>query len=122
MSGRYSRNKGKRGERAAVAMLREALDGMVDPAVIRRGYQARGGREEADVVVPHLHVECKWQERPNIHAALAQLERDMAEKVGFVIAKRAREKPLVAMRWVHFVPLLRAYYAHVMKGDDDAIS
>lgn len=60
-------------ERAVIAMFQQAMTG----ATIRRGRQAKGGgAAQADVVMPVLHVECKWRKHQNPREALAQAVSD----------------------------------------------
>jgi len=71
MSGRASREKGKRGERQTVAELAEVFG-----AAVKRGLsQSRSGSECPDVELPPgvpLWVEVKTQQRVNARAALEQ--------------------------------------------------
>ena len=71
MSGRMSREKGKRGERE----LANALKALGHDA--RRGQQYSGTETSADVVgLPGIHVECKRTETLRLYEALEQAERD----------------------------------------------
>lgn len=102
------REKGKRGELMLVRFLRE------------HGYEARrtsqycGQTGDASDVVglPGLHVECKFVERLNVRAALAQAVRDA--KTGLVptlFHKRSREEWLITMRAEDFMPIYREWEA-----------
>ena len=69
MSGRRSRNKGKRWEQDVARIMRDIFG----PDEIRRGWQSREGDDEPDIVgVPEFWVECKRQKRSNFRAALKQ--------------------------------------------------
>lgn len=71
MSGRMSREKGKRGERE----LANALKTLGHDT--RRGQQYSGTETSADVVgLPGIHIECKRAETLRLYEALEQAERD----------------------------------------------
>jgi Holliday junction resolvase len=71
--GLTSRHKGQRGEREVAAILR------AHGIEAKRGYQARGGSDEADVEhsIPNVRLEVKRTEKLAIWAALTQAERDL---------------------------------------------
>ena len=72
MSGRRSRNKGKRWEQDVARMMREIFPKSDE---IRRGWQSREGDDEPDVVgIPEFWIECKRQKRTNFRAALRQAQ------------------------------------------------
>jgi Holliday junction resolvase len=80
-----SKQKGKRGERAFAAALRE------EGYHARRGVQYQGGPESPDVVVPDMpdvHWEVKFTQRLNLRDAVAQAEGECKGK-----------KPVVAHKW-----------------------
>ncbi len=66
-----SREKGKRGERELVSVLRGyGYDS-------RRGQQYCGANGDADVVgLPGIHIECKRVEKLNLDDAMAQAKAD----------------------------------------------
>ena len=70
-----SRNKGKRGELEAAALLKEhGYEGA------RRGQQYSGGAGSPDVCgVPGLHLEIKRVEALQLYPALAQARRDAGD-------------------------------------------
>lgn len=70
--GRSSRNKGKVGERAVVALLGEY------GIEARRGWQSREGSEQADVEAPSLdlRMEVKAHKRCPIRAGIRQCQED----------------------------------------------
>ena len=73
MGGASSRRKGHDFERYIARRLREVMPG----APIHRGLQSRGGgAEEADVICPYFHVECKKGPQPSPRAALKQATDD----------------------------------------------
>lgn len=109
-----ARAKGHAFERWVAAQLREAAPG----CDAKRGFQTRGGgKEEADVMVPLLHIECKHGAKPNPRAALAQAENDCPEsKWPVAIVKDNRKEPFVVMRFDNWLALAADY----MKGERDA--
>lgn len=63
------RLKGETFESMCVEQFKHAMPG----ARVARGKQAKeGGAAQADVVMPVLHVECKWRIRENPREALSQ--------------------------------------------------
>jgi hypothetical protein len=92
-TGKGRRNKGLGGEREARDYLKE--QGF--PEATRGLGQSRGGgKEQADCVqVGDLHVEVKRVEKLNIHAALAQAERDAREatlgRIPIVLHRRNKD-------------------------------
>ena len=95
MTGKHSREKGKRGEREAARALTEVL-GL--PA--RRGQQYDGTEGKDVVTVPGLHVEVKRVESLRLYPAIEQAKRDAADgEVPIVLhRKNGRE-------WLLIVPL-----------------
>ena len=96
MTGRYSRQKGKRGERLCRDELAQQLG-----VPCRRGVQFQGGPNSPDVVMlvdTILHIEAKAVERLNVHAAMQQAIADAGDKLPVVWHKRSREDSLVTFR------------------------
>jgi hypothetical protein len=104
--GRYSRQKGKRGERLCRDEITEQLG-----VPCRRGVQFAGGAGSPDVVIQvttSLHFEAKAVERLNLHAAMAQSIADAGEtKLPLVWHKRSREDSLLTMRMKDFAAICR---------------
>ena len=101
MSGRMSREKGKRGERE----LANALKALGHDA--RRGQQYSGTETSADVVgLPGIHIECKRVERLNLEDAMAQSRRDAREgEIPVVMHRKTRSPWLVTTTledWIKF--------------------
>ena len=65
--------KGKTWEREVARRINEAMPG----ADAKRGYQARGGSEDADVRHPLYQIECKSRKLTNLRGALRQAEEDV---------------------------------------------
>lgn len=109
--GKRSRDKGKRGEREVVLLLR------AEGFAARTGRQHRGGPDSPDVIVddlPWLHPEAKLKKRlevaRDIYGALDQAAREKAPgqmPVGFVRKDRCRW--LVVMEPEDFAKLIREY-------------
>lgn len=95
--GRYSRQKGKRGERLCRDEITEQLG-----IPCRRGVQFAGGAGSPDVVLlveTILHFEAKAVEKLNIYSAMAQSIEDAGEgRLPLVWHKRSREDSLVTLR------------------------
>ena len=71
---KFSRNKGKRGEREVALVLRE------HGFEARRGQQYCGANGDADVIgVPGLHIEVKRTEKFRMYEALDQAINDARE-------------------------------------------
>ena len=99
-----SRNKGKRRERAFVALLRShGFDA-------RRGQQFAGGADSPDVVsdaLAWLHIEVKRVQNLNLGEACAQGHRDAGGKPWIVAHRRNREPWFVTMDAETFFDFLR---------------
>ena len=110
----HSRNKGKRGELAFAAYLRE------QGFSARRGQQfagrAVGGEEQPDVCssVPGVHWEVKHLASGlRVYPALAQAEADAPEGAAGIVAYRRASKAHRGLPWVavlHMDDLLRLIY------------
>lgn len=91
--GKLSRQKGKRGEREAAALLRE--NGFHEA---RRGVQYQGGHDSDDVVgLPGWHIEVKRTETISVYPALAQAIEDKTDEVKPVVFHRRNGKQWVAI-------------------------
>ena len=102
MSGKYSRNKGKTGERELAAKLREL------GFEARRGQQFCGANGDADVVgLPGIHIEVKRTERLHMYDALAQSRRDAREGEIPIVATRKNNCEWVAI--LSFEDLITLY-------------
>lgn len=101
---RSQRDKGARWEREVAALFAAAMPG----AEVKRGLQARGGSEVADVACPLYHVECKVGALPNPRAALAQALRDCPQgKTAVAVIKDDRRTPFVVLRLEDFLDIVR---------------
>jgi len=97
---RSQREKGKRGEREAAAMLAQAF-----PAARRNHSQAAGARD-CDVSGTPFWVEVKVGKAPPIMPAMDQAIRDTDGRTPIVMSKRDRGEWLVTMRFGDFLRLL----------------
>ena len=104
--GKFSRDKGKRGERATANEIKAAFPWLTD---VKRGLQSRGGGSEVpDVVgVPGLHIEVKAGKLPNPRAALKQAKED-CDPVTYPVAviRDNRCQPFVCMDWEDFLAVI----------------
>ena len=94
--GQFARDKGARFEREICKMINSKL-----ALATHRGFQSRGGSEEADVegFIPGFHLELKRQERTNVWQFMRQAEADAKEdEIPVVVTKRNRE-PVLAVLW-----------------------
>lgn len=104
MTGKASRDKGQRGERAVAKMIHDALGHDT-----HRGFQARGGSEQPDVVgMPGHHVEVKRTERTNIWSAMRQAEEDCDDlSIPIVFTRKNREPWLVVLHADDYLGIIR---------------
>lgn len=98
MTGRHSRNKGKRGEREVAALL--AARGFVG---IKRGWQARQGNTECDVEGTRWWLEVKRGKRCNARAAYAQACADTDGRVPVVVWRDDRSEWMVTLSFADFL-------------------
>ena len=108
--GLKEKRKGEYGERCLRNLFRETLGDLIDEEDIKRGSVFR---KTSDVIgLPEIHVECKFVEKLNIHAAMKQaVEESQKRKDGMptVFFRRSREDTLVCMRYEDWAKLYRAY-------------
>ena len=88
MSGKMSRDKGKRGERELSKTLTELLG-----VECRRGQQYNGIEGQDVVGVDGLHIESKWVERLNLRDAYAQAQADAAANDVPVVCHKKNNQP-----------------------------
>lgn len=93
-------------------MFREAMPDVAGS--IKRGWQARGGKDAADVVVPDLPIwiECKHGIQPNPRAALKQAMGDApAGQIPVAFIKDNNCDPFVVLPAADFIDLLKEWRA-----------
>lgn len=103
--GKYSRDKGKRGERELSNKLKDyGYD-------TRRGQQYCGSNGDADVVgLPGVHIECKYVEKLNLRDAMDQSISDAKDNEIPMVFHKKKYKPwLVTMGFDDFIKLYREY-------------
>lgn len=94
MSGKKSKEKGKRGERELAKKLRELLG--VDA---RRGQQHSGSPDSPDVVgVPGVHIECKRAEKFSLYNSMEQSINDAGKNIPIVVHRRNNKDWVVVVR------------------------
>mgnify|MGYP001032553649 FL=1 len=110
--GKFSREKGKRGERLFVSLCKEnGFDG------VRRSVQYCGKTgDAADLTgLPGIHVECKFVERLNVREAMEQATHDAEESgkggLPIVAHKKSNDGWLVTMRAEDWFRIYREYEA-----------
>ena len=105
MSGRFSRNKGARFERAIANKLKPIF-----PKAVRGVGQTQSGANGSDVEGTPYWIECKAQKKTNIEGAFAQAQeaKDTAEdpRPIRVVSKRDREPTKVTLLFDDFLELL----------------
>jgi len=89
-----SREKGKRGERAAAAALKEL------GLWAQRGVQHAGGEDSPDIktAITGAHFEVKRVEKGNVHQWMAQAIADAGAKVPVVMHRKNRTEWLLTVR------------------------
>lgn len=98
-----SRAKGHNFERKVAADLREVMPG----CDAKRGWQSRGGgKEEADVEIPNVHVECKHGKKPNLRAAYEQAANDTRGRIPVAVCKDNRRPPLVVIGYEDWLAMM----------------
>lgn len=104
--GKYQREKGKRGERELVNLLKSyGYD-------CHRGQQYCGINGNADVVgLPEIYIECKRVERISIDAAMEQAINNAQESQRYptVFHRKDRRDWLVTMRFIDWIRLYKGY-------------
>ncbi len=100
--GRFSREKGKRGEREAAAEIRRLFG-----VEARRGAQHHGGPDAPDVqaAIEGVHLEVKRTEAFRLSDALAQAVADAGDNVP-VVLHRSNGKPWLAIVRLNDLPKL----------------
>ncbi len=100
---KFSKEKGKRGERELASKLREyGYDA-------RRGQQYSGIGGEDVVGLPGVHIEVKRTERLSLYDAMAQAIHDAKDKLPIVAHRRNNCDWLVIMRLEDWIKLYREW-------------
>lgn len=104
--GKFSRDKGKRGERELASLLRSyGYDA-------KRSVQYCGANGDADVVgLDGIHIECKRVEHLNLYDAMAQAEHDKRDgEVSTVMHRKNNCEWLVSMRLVDWIEMYKEWH------------
>jgi Holliday junction resolvase len=103
MSGKKSRNKGKRGELELAKKLKSLFN-----VSARRGRQYSGSPESPDVVtsIKGVHFECKRVERLQLYPSLEQAANDSGDDQIPIVAYRKNRKEWVAIVYLDDLPEL----------------
>jgi len=92
--GKFSRSKGKRGEREAAKFLNDLLK-----TNCRRGVQFQGSPDSPDVVgLEGIHVEVKRVEKLNLYDAVEQAVGDSGENIPMVLHRRNNKDWLAVVK------------------------
>ena len=110
MSGKTSRDKGKRGEQQLARILRsEGFGGA------RRGQQYSGANGDADVVgLPGIHAEVKRTERTDLYGWIAQADADALDGEIPAVFHRKNNSPWLAV--MHLEDWLSLYREYLPAG------
>lgn len=105
--GKLSRDKGKRGEREVVGLLKKhGFDA-------RRGQQFKGTKDSPDVIhnMAGVFIEVKLRQAFNLHATMEQAEEEAGRGEDPVVFHRKDGKPwLVTMNAGGFLKLMKELY------------
>lgn len=116
--GKFSRDKGKRGEEELVRFLRDA--GWQN---VRRTAQYCGNTgDAADIVgLPGIHVECKRVEHLNIDDALTQAKHDAAgsDKLPAVFHRKNNTRWKVTMDIEDWLQIYQEYGIDMLDWEDN---
>jgi hypothetical protein len=123
-NGRFSKEKGKRGEREFVHFCSQ-FDWLVDLVkslnmILRRGAQVKGTPDSPDVEgLPFLHMEVKRRERFDVYDFLQQAESEAGEgEIPIVACRKNRKKWLVVLSAdVFFNEFYRIYLENKLKQE-----
>ena len=111
MSGKRSKEKGKRGEREAAKAVSEILN-----IPMRRGQQFSGLGGDDVTGWSGIHIEVKRTERLNLYAAIEQSARDTASNcVMPIVMHRKNGKPWVVCCYLDDLAALSTRVAEALK-------
>ena len=108
--GKFSREKGKRGERYVVNQFKEYGYNNAHRTAQYKGNTGQAGDIEG---VDYIHAEVKFVERLDLYAAMFQAINDSrkTEKLPVVFHKRNNYDLLVTMRFQDWIELYNSYYS-----------
>lgn len=112
--GKMQRNKGQRFEREIAGILRDTLP----DCDAKRGWQARSGKDNCDVDIPRLWIECKHGIKPNPRAALQQAIEATDGRLPIAIIKDDYSRdPMVVMRLSDFLLILKDWWQCIVRSE-----
>lgn len=108
--GKFSKEKGKRGERYVVDKFKEHGYNNAHRTAQFRGNTGQAGDIEG---VDYIHCEVKFVERLDLYAAMFQAINDSktTKKLPTVFHKRSNMDLLVTMRFEDWIELYNSYYS-----------
>ena len=94
--GKMEREKGKRGEREVVALMR------AHGFEAQRGQQYRGGGDSPDIVhnIPNVHMEVKFREQFSLYPSVRKALLESPDKTPVVFHRR-KGKPWVVVMYAN---------------------
>lgn len=106
--GKFSREKGKRGERYVVNLFKEYGYNNA-----HRTAQFKGNTGQAADIegIDYIHAEVKFVEKLNLYNAMSQAKRDTKGDIPVVFHKRNNENLLVTMDFKDWIELYNSYYS-----------
>jgi Holliday junction resolvase len=116
--GRFSKSKGKRGERELAHELERVLG-----IRARRGVQYQGSKDSPDVVteIEGIHIECKRAETFSLYSALEQATNDAGPKNVPIVCHRKNNKPWVVVVKLDDLPKLTNIIETQTKGNNERL-
>lgn len=108
--GKFSKEKGKRGELYVVNRFKEYGYNNVHRTAQYKGNTGQAGDIEG---IDYIHAEVKFVERLNLYEAMEQAKNDskFTLKKPTVFHKRSRDKLLVTMEFDDWIDLYNSYYS-----------
>ena len=113
---KYSKEKGKRGERYVVNAFKEYGYNNVHRTAQFKGNTGQAGDIEG---IDYIHAEVKFVEKLNLYSAMQQAKNDSKNtlKKPTVFHKRSRDKLLVTMEFDDWIDLYNSYYSDMKLGE-----
>ena len=108
--GKFSREKGKRGERYVVNQFKEYGYNNAHRTAQYKGNTGQAGDIEG---IDYIHAEVKFVERLDLYSAVDQAKRDSKTtgKIPTIFHKRSNMDLLVTMRFKDWIELYNSYYS-----------
>ena len=108
--GKFSKEKGKRGERYVVGLFKEYGYNNAHRTAQYKGNTGQAGDIEG---VDYIHCEVKFVERLDLYSAMDQAIRDSqtTKKMPVVFHKKNNNQLMVTMRFIDWIELYHSYYS-----------